>query len=91
MKVTGFEWDGRNQRHIWRHRVSFVEAEEVFEGRYFYERGRDGYNLAYGVTAEGRYLFVVFFALGQGVIRVVTARNMTDTEKRRYKHTIQKI
>jgi len=41
---------------------------------------------AYGVTEEGRYLFIAFVVIkGPGRIRVITARDMSEKEKHYYK------
>lgn len=88
-QVEGFDWDRANVRKNWtRHRVAFYECEEVFfrepvlapdlehsatEPRYF----------ALGRTAEGRWLTIVFTLRGKK-IRVVSARQMSRTERRRY-------
>jgi uncharacterized DUF497 family protein len=41
--------------------------------------------LALGLSEDGRYLFVVLEALSGGRAYVVTAREMTDGERRRFK------
>ena len=91
MKVAGFEWDGRNQRHIWRHRVSYGEVEEVFEGEFFCRRAKYGRYMAYGTAASGRYLFVVIDRRDDGIVRVITARDMTPGEKSAYKQRMNSI
>jgi uncharacterized DUF497 family protein len=47
--------------------------------------GRDGTTLLFGQSHAGRYLLVVFAASGDGRWYVVTARDMTDSERRIYK------
>jgi uncharacterized DUF497 family protein len=42
--------------------------------------------LVYGRTEAGRYLLVVLASLGGGVVRVITARDPTERERRLY-HT----
>lgn len=66
-----------------KHAVSVDEVEEVCLGddRHV-RRGRDGLYKVFGRTAGGRYLLVVLAGLGGGVWRVVTARRMTDDERR---------
>ena len=46
--------------------------------------GREGTTLAYGRTYAGRYLLVVVIAEGQEAF-VVTARDMTDAEKKTFR------
>ena len=88
---VGFEWDEGNAGKNWeRHRVSDSECEEIFfndplvavedpdhsqhEPRYF----------ALGRTDSGRHLFAAFTIRGE-FIRVISARDMTRNELRRYR------
>ena len=41
--------------------------------------------LAYGKTYDGRYLFVVLRRKPKGIVRVITARNMEENEKKLYR------
>jgi uncharacterized DUF497 family protein len=89
-RCAGFDWDDGNSGKNWhRHTVSDAEAEEIFfndplvaavgtprsqsEPRYF----------VLGRTDSGRLLFVAFTIRGQ-LIRVISARDMTRKEARRY-------
>lgn len=47
-------------------------------------RGRRGRYLAYGRTEAGRYLLVVLIQRGRRIVRVITARDMTDRERQFY-------
>lgn len=88
--VQGFEWDGGNTaKNVLGHGVSQAEAEEVFfvapivlledekhsalEQRY----------LIFGPTAGGR-LLTAAFTLRQHWIRIVSVRDMSRQERRRY-------
>jgi uncharacterized DUF497 family protein len=51
-------------------------------------RGRDGLYKVFGQTQSGRYLLVVLADGGSGVCRVVTAREMTDSERRLYRRQL---
>ena len=84
-----FDWSGGNADHIRRHGVEPHEAEEAVEdpcrvraGAYR-DKGeaRRGY---VGATARGRLLVVVLTRRAGGV-RVVTAREATKHERRRYR------
>ncbi len=85
-KCTGFDWDDGNRGKNWeKHRVSDGEAEEIFfndplvagtdeshsrkERRYF----------ALGQTNTRQPLFVVF-RIRDNLIRVISAREMTNRE-----------
>ena len=84
MRVVGFDWDARNIEHIARHGVEPDEVEVVLRGGALVLRGREGRYVAYGRTAAGRYLFIVLHARGDGIVRVITARDMTERERRFY-------
>jgi len=68
-----------------RHSVSFEEVEEacISEARHV-RRSREGLYKLFSRTASGRYILVVLVNLGGGDWRVVTAREMTESEKRLY-------
>lgn len=89
-RCSGFEWDDGNEGKNWeKHQVSDSECEEVFfndplvagtdpdhsqsEPRYF----------ALGRTDGGRHLFIAF-TIRKDLIRVISARDMTEQEIRRY-------
>lgn len=61
------------------------EVEEALTENSVILRGPDGRYLAYGRTANGRLLFAVYVRRPRGRIRVLTAREMTDKEKRFYR------
>ena len=90
--VQGFEWDPDNQpngnvQHIARHNIVPEEVEEVFEhpGEVLVRRTRQGYRLAYGRTATGRHLLIVFVLVRKSIVRIVTARDMDQAEQRLYR------
>ena len=74
-------WDEWNTEHIDRHDVEPVEAEEVGSHPLYVERWRERY-LAWGVTAEGRFLLVVYARKPEGRY-VISARDMEPGEKHR--------
>ena len=81
MYVQHFNWDFWNIDHLARHGVSPSEAEFVCRGNSIVVRGREGRYLVYGRTDAGRYLFIVIRIHSRGVIRIITARDMTHSEK----------
>ena len=83
MRIKRFDWNDANIEHIARHNVTTDEAEETFLYALI-RKGRDGRLLVYGVTDSGRYLLVVTVLKQDGVVRVITARDMSDSEKRYY-------
>ncbi len=66
-----------------------VTEEEVNEACYssqrFVRRGEGGAYLFYSRTEAGRYVLVVLRPLGGDVWRLITAREMTDRERRGYR------
>jgi len=85
VEIEKLIWDRKVQEKIAkRHRLSYREVEEVFEGNYQIRRSGNLYH-AYGQSTGGRYLFVVFLYLGKGRVQVVAARDMTQKEHRLYR------
>ncbi len=82
MVISGFDWDDDNILHIERHEFT---AEEVFAGAHKVRRTRQRRYIALGETFDGRLAFVVFRRLPRGLIRVVTARDMEDSERRLFR------
>jgi len=83
--VSGFEWDDGNIFHIERHEITPEEVEEVFAGDHKVRRTRQRRYIALGETLDGRLAFVVFQRLSGGLVRVITARDMDPTERRRFR------
>lgn len=83
MQAATFEWDRENTDHLSRHQVEPDEAEAVLDNKPLILRTSDGKYLAYGQTDEGRWLLVVFARRPGALIRIITARDLTDAEKKR--------
>jgi uncharacterized DUF497 family protein len=88
MKIHEFIWPGDRVDHIARHGVTSEEVEETCFGKAFVQRAKSqGRNPVYyvlGQTAGGRYLFCVVIQFPDGKGYPITARPMTDKERRRY-------
>ena len=75
---------------IWKHNVSELELRQVFNNQpsiRFMEKGKvKGENLyvALGKTDAGRYLSIFFIMKKSKKALIVTARDMTERERRRY-------
>lgn len=84
-----FEWDENNEdKLLARHDVTAAEAEECFANPH--GRRRTGADfLLLGVTDGGRMLVLVYEQEGSGVVRVYSARDMTDGEKRIYRRVVK--
>ncbi|HZF40838.1 MAG TPA: BrnT family toxin [Blastocatellia bacterium] len=91
MKITGVIWlRSVVDKLAWKHNVMTDEVEEVFNGspRYrFIEKGdvkgEDLYT-ALGQTEAGRYLIVYFVRKSSGEALIISAREMTKNERKRY-------
>lgn len=91
MEITGYVWrDDVIDKLIWKHQVEVEEVVEVFENRPRLEMlershrpGEDLY-IASGQTDEGRHLIIFFIRKKDGQVLIVTARDMTKKERKRY-------
>lgn len=80
-----FEWDEHNEdKLLERHNVSALEAEQCFGNPNTRRRAGEDL-LLLGVTDGGRMLFLVYQQKPNGVVRVYSAREMTDRERRTYR------
>ena len=86
MRIGHLEWDDYRVEHIARHDVEPDEVEEVCQDPLHMAR-REGLNRyrLYGQTADGRYLFVVLEYVQSAVFKPITARDMTEGEKRGFR------
>lgn len=71
-----------------KHGIGFEEVEEacLSESRHI-RRGRYGLYKVFSRTDAGRYILVVLVNKGLNEWKIVTSRQMTDTEKKLYKKT----
>jgi len=79
--IERLDWDEDTEEHIARHGVTIDEVEEAVNNILFVKRSRV-YLLVLAQTESARYLAVILDALGKGVWRVVTARPMSNSERR---------
>lgn len=92
-KCTGFQWDSANADKSWhRHGVSRAECEEVFFNQpiLLYEDVKHSHselrNYVLGKTEASRKLFIVF-TIREGLIRIISARDMSKKERYIYEQT----
>ena len=89
MRIYELTWSSERIEHIARHNVTPAEVAEVCRGKPFVQRAKSqGENPVYyvlGQTDAGRYLFCVIIQFPDGKGYPITARPMTDKEKRRYR------
>jgi uncharacterized protein len=89
MTFDDFVWPQERIDHIARHGVTPEELEEVCAGKCLIQKGKSkGQSPVYyvlGQTEAGRYLFCAVIRFTDGNGYPVTARDMTATEKRRFR------
>ena len=92
----GFEWDEGNSNKNWHlHRVSDAECEEIFFNQPLIVAADAPHSeneprlYALGRTETERWLFVAF-SIRADLIRVISARDMTKNEKRKYREKIKR-
>ncbi|MEI7686696.1 MAG: hypothetical protein WCL32_16885 [Planctomycetota bacterium] len=89
MTIDDILWPEDRVQHIARHGVTPEEVEQVCFGKPLVRRAKsEGENPLYyvqGQTEAGRYLFCVLIRFADGSGYPVTAREMTEREKRRYR------
>ncbi len=91
MKVTGFIWlDDIVQKLEQKHSVLPDEVNEIFSGRPQFRRVEKGHRpgenvyAAFGQADDGRYLAVFFVYKKDKRALILSARDMTRAERRRY-------
>jgi uncharacterized DUF497 family protein len=90
MHIGRLDWDEYRVDHIATHDVSPDEVWEVCCDPFHlaHREGQQRYRL-YGQTSDGRFLFVVLEHLNGVTYKPITARDMTDGEKRSYRRLVR--
>ena len=90
-QCEGFDWDLGNRDKNWsRHRVTDTECEQIFfngpliAGKDIVHSQREPRYFTLGETDAGRPLFVAF-TIRRRLIRVISAKDMTRRELRKYR------
>lgn len=83
--VRGFEWDSGNMDKNLKHGVTDEEAEETFFNRHKVSKSKFNRYALFGVTNSGRYLTIIFQRKPGNIVRIISARDMTDKERKYYK------
>ncbi|MBA3489066.1 MAG: BrnT family toxin [Longispora sp.] len=79
-------WTEESEAHTARHEVTPREIEDaIYTCPRWVDDGRDGTKLVFAVTSAGRHLFVVVTQAADGRDFIVTAREMTNSEKRTFR------
>lgn len=86
MSLPPITWTDDSEEHIGLHGVYPHEVEEAIYTRpRLKKRGRGDSTQFWGQSQSGRYLFIVTAEALDGGMYIVTARDMTDAEKREFK------
>ncbi len=95
-KCKGFEWDERNSNKNWYlHQVTDLECEEIFFSLPIIIASDEKHSkieerfYALGKTEMERWLFVAF-TVRDDLIRIISARDMTKSEQRKYAEKIKR-
>lgn len=87
LKIKKFSYID-NYHADWKHNVQREEAAEVFDNEPVFKRSGNAHGitryLAYGETYEGRLLMVVYEIVSVNEVLIITAREMTATERQYY-------
>ena len=89
MKIDSLYWDDENIEHISKHSVNPQEVEDVCFGTHIIRREGDRRYILSGQSANGRYLNVVIERVGKGLFRPITAFEMSENYKRRYRKRLR--
>ena len=94
--VVEFDWSGGNDaKNLAKHNVTTREAEAVFFNKPFLVAADNPHSkdearfYAFGLTTEGRRLFISFTLRGSR-IRIISARDLSRQERKRFQHEIEK-
>jgi uncharacterized DUF497 family protein len=83
MRIKRLNWDKRNIFHIACHGITVKDVEDVCADRHIARKVKDRY-IIYGDTEAGRHIFIVLEKRGDN-FRPITARDMSESEKKIYK------
>ena len=88
-KIEGFDWDQGNLEHIKKHNVNDRESEEVFLNNPLIVNEDETLSQTeerfrvYGKTNKDRLLLVII-TIRKHKIRVISARNQTNRERKEF-------
>lgn len=93
MRIDAVIWDRWNKQHIEQHSIETPEVIDVLQeenNMSLFESSKKDRLFVSGVTSNGRYLIVIIASAGVYRFYPITAREMTDKERRRYKKWLLK-
>jgi len=91
VRISELEWDDENIEHIAGHNVNPEEVEDVCFGVHLGRRESGRRYVLSGQTAAGRYLNVVVEQVGKWRSRPITAFEMSEAYRRRYRRYLGRL
>jgi uncharacterized DUF497 family protein len=88
--INDLLWDDENVEHIARHNVTPKEVEDVCYGFHISKKERRQRYILSGQTRDGRYLNVVIEKIGKELFRPITAFEMSEKYKAKFKKRLKK-
>lgn len=89
MKIDSLYWNDENIEHISKHNVNPQEVEDVCFGTHIIRREGDRRYILSGQSANGRYLNVVIERVSKELFRPITAFEMSENYKHRYRKRLR--
>lgn len=89
MQIRRLIVEADREDHTARHGVALDEVWEVVYGVHVAERMRGGRYGLIGQIGAGRYLMVVIAPRGRGAFGLVTARDASDAERKRFREHVR--
>jgi len=89
MNIESLYWDDENIEHISKHNVNPQEVEDACFGTHIIRKEGNRRYILSGQSANGRYLNVVIERVSKGLFRPITAFEMSENYKRRYRKRLR--
>ena len=90
MFIGELKWDDANIGHIALHNVTPKEVEDVCFGLNISRKESSNRYILSGQAENGKYLNVIIERIGKGLFRPITAFEMSDKYKAKYKRRLGK-
>jgi len=90
VRIDDLQWDEKNAEHIARHGVSPEEVEDVCYGFHVSQKEKRNRYVLGGKTINGKYLDVIIEKISEYTFRPITAFEMSENYKSRFKRRLGK-
>lgn len=84
IQIKKILWDDWNTEHIKKHEVTVYEVEEICSGKYKEQLTYSNRIMVLGRTIGGRALAIILSEQQNGEYYVVTARDMSKKERKKF-------